>query len=249
MRWFIGCREAAMLIGILFPFTGLASAQSFDERDYAAERDPRGAATPGQAMRHSAVAPASDIQSSPSVRSATSPKNPGAIPLTPQKNAEPNAAQPKPQTPARALTTVFGSLAIVLGLFVLVVWFTKRALPKAATSLPTEVVDILGRTPIGKNHQLQMVRVGKKLLLLSVTANGATTLTEISDQDETDRLAGLCQQNQSGSISNSFRQVISQLGSERRGRSADDEQSVDGERESRPSRTSGRRGMFRRATT
>jgi flagellar biogenesis protein FliO len=58
---------------------------------------------------------------------------------------------------------------------------------------------------------MQLVRVGNKVLLLAVTANSAETLTEITDPDEIDRLNGICRQNQPGSISASFREILSQL--------------------------------------
>jgi hypothetical protein len=61
---------------------------------------------------------------------------------------------------------------------------------------------------------MQLIRLGNKLILLSVTPSGAETLTEITDIDEVNRLAGLCQQGRSGSISATFRQVLSQYADE-----------------------------------
>jgi hypothetical protein len=54
--------------------------------------------------------------------------------------------------------------------------------------------------------------VGNKLLLLSVTASGAETLTEITDPEEIDRLAGICRQNHPDSITASFREILWQCG-------------------------------------
>jgi len=135
------------------------------------------------------------------------------IPIAPpSKSSRSDApASPKPTTPMGALATVIGSLAIVLGLFLLVVWFTRRALPNASTSLPAEVIETLGRAPLGTRQNMHLVRVGNKLLLLCVSANGADTLTEITDREEVDRIAGICQQNRPNSISTSFRQVLSQF--------------------------------------
>jgi flagellar biogenesis protein FliO len=60
---------------------------------------------------------------------------------------------------------------------------------------------------------LQLIRLGRRLLLVSVTPEHAETLTEITDPDEVNHLTSLCRQQQSGSISDSFREVLHQLGS------------------------------------
>ena len=80
--------------------------------------------------------------------------------------------------------------------------------------LPGEVFESLGRAPLTGRQQMQLIRLGNKLVLLSVTPTGAETLTEITDIDEVNRLAGLCQQGRSGSISDTFRQVLSQYADE-----------------------------------
>jgi flagellar biogenesis protein FliO len=113
------------------------------------------------------------------------------------------------------VTTVITSLAVVLGLFAIVVWFARRANPKGYATLPGEVVETLGRAPLSGRQEMHLVRVGKKLLLLSVTQTGAETLTEITDPAEIDRLAGICQQHQPGSITASFREVFAQMGNSR----------------------------------
>ncbi len=112
------------------------------------------------------------------------------------------------------LTTAFGSLAIVLSLFFLVLWVMRRAAPSGTAVLPTEVIELLGRAPLNARQQMQLIRLGNRLLLLSVTAQGAETLAEITDQSEVDRLAGLCQQQRAGSVSETFRQVLTQFSSE-----------------------------------
>ena len=122
--------------------------------------------------------------------------------------------RPVPQTPTGALTTVIASLAVVLGLFFVVVWFTRRAFPKAAATLPTEVVEVMGRAALAGRQHLEVVRFGNKLLLVSVGPQGATTLSEISEPEEFERVAGLCREGQPGSISATFRQVLSQFANE-----------------------------------
>jgi flagellar biogenesis protein FliO len=114
----------------------------------------------------------------------------------------------------RAATNVLGSLTVVLAAFFVLVWLSRKTAPKGLAPLPGEVFESLGRAPLTARQQLQLIRLGNKLVLLSVTPTGAETLTEITDADEVNRLAGLCQQGRSGSISETFRQVLSQYADE-----------------------------------
>jgi flagellar biogenesis protein FliO len=109
------------------------------------------------------------------------------------------------------VVTVAGSLAVVLGVFFLIAWAVRSAAPRGLTLLPSEVVEVLGRAPLAGRQQLHLLRCGKKLILVSVTPAGAETLTEISDPEEVDRLAGLCQQARPNSATAAFRQVLRQL--------------------------------------
>lgn len=119
--------------------------------------------------------------------------------------------RPRESTTGKLASVVFSSLAIVLGLFFLVVWLARRALPRSATSLPSDVLELLGRSPLAGRHHLQLIRLGHRLLLVSVTAEGAKTLSEITDVDEVNHLVSLCRQHQPGSITGSFRQALEQL--------------------------------------
>jgi len=109
------------------------------------------------------------------------------------------------------VVAVGGSLAVVLGVFFLIVWALRSAAPRGLTLLPSEVVEVLGRAPLAGRQQLHLLRCGKKLILVSVTPAGAETLTEIDDPEEVDRLAGLCQQARPNSATAAFRQVLRQL--------------------------------------
>ena len=94
-----------------------------------------------------------------------------------------------------SFTTVGGSLAVVLGIFLLIVWVLRRASPGGAGILPAEAFEMLGRAPLANHQQVHLLRCGNKLLLVAVAAAGAAprkTLTEITDPAEVDRLAGLC---------------------------------------------------------
>ncbi|MBI2479169.1 MAG: FliO/MopB family protein, partial [Planctomycetia bacterium] len=105
----------------------------------------------------------------------------------------------------RATTTVLGSLSVVLAAFFVLVWLSRKTAPKGLAPLPGEVFESLGRAPLTARQQMQLIRLVNKLVLLSVTSTGAEALTEITDVDEVNRLAALCQQGRSGSISDTFR--------------------------------------------
>ncbi len=128
-----------------------------------------------------------------------------------------SARQERTDTPAKrhdgvtSAVTIVSSLAIVLGLFCLVIWVMRRAQPRGSLLLPTEVVEVLGRTPLAGRQQMHLVRCGSKLLLVAATPDSAETLTEIDDPDEATRLAGLCRQVHPHSASTTFRQVFDQL--------------------------------------
>lgn len=122
--------------------------------------------------------------------------------------------EPSPQG-LNSVVTVVSSLAVVLGLFFMTAWVMRRTGSGGQTSLPSDVFEMLGRAPLSSRQQVHLMRCGSKLLLVSVTADGAETLTEIDDPDEVTRLAGLCKANQSGSASAAFRQVLHQFAGER----------------------------------
>jgi flagellar protein FliO/FliZ len=108
------------------------------------------------------------------------------------------------------ITTVIGSLAVVLGIFFLIVWVLRRASPNRLAVLPAEALEVLGHATLANHQQVHLLRCGNKLLLVSAAAAGgaANTLTEITDLVEVERLAGLCRQTRPSSPAATFRQVF-----------------------------------------
>ncbi len=117
--------------------------------------------------------------------------------------------------PGSSAVTVVSSLALVIGLFFVVAWLFRRAAPRANLTLPSEVVQVLGRTQLAGRQVLQLVRIGHKLVLVAVSANGSEAITEITDKQEVERLCGICERSRPTSISASFRQVMQQFGEDR----------------------------------
>jgi flagellar biogenesis protein FliO len=125
-----------------------------------------------------------------------------------------NLARPPAPTTLSARGSVGGSLAVVLGLFLTIVWFSRKLSPPGQAPLPKEAVELLGRAPLGARQQMQLVRLGNKLVLLAVTATGAESLAEVTEPTEVERLTALCRRGQPGSSSAAFTQLLGQIGSE-----------------------------------
>ncbi len=128
-----------------------------------------------------------------------------AIPLAPPS---PDSERSVPRLPTASIPTVAGSLAAVVGLFMIVAWIMRRGMPKGSGILPREVVEVLGRAPLAGRQQLQLLRLGNKLLLVSMSATSVEPLAEITDPLEVDRLTGLCYQTHPQGSTASFRQVF-----------------------------------------
>jgi flagellar protein FliO/FliZ len=114
-----------------------------------------------------------------------------------------------------SLTTVAGSLALVLGIFFLVVWLLRHTAPNGPGTLPAEVFEVLGRAPLANRQHVHLLRCGNRLLLVSVgsvgTGSGAKTLAEVTDPEEVERLAGLCRPVRPGRPAASLRQMFRQV--------------------------------------
>ncbi|MEZ6114147.1 MAG: flagellar biosynthetic protein FliO [Pirellulaceae bacterium] len=131
-----------------------------------------------------------------------------AIPIAVQSSDESHAPR---STTTGTLITVSSSLAIVLGCFLLFVWLMRRIGPRGSTTLPRAAVEVLGRAALDARQQLQLVRVGSKLLLLAVSPGQATALCEINETDEVDYLLHLCDQPGLDAKSDPLREVLRDL--------------------------------------
>jgi len=101
-------------------------------------------------------------------------------------------ADSSPPSSAQYLSTALGSLAVVVGLFFVVAWAMRRALPATSQRLPRDVVEVLGYVTLAPRQQARLVRLGHKLLLVSVTPSGSETLSEVTEPAEVERLVTLC---------------------------------------------------------
>lgn len=192
---------------------------------YPTERQPPPARSPSpqSSAGPGTVRAATEIQQAPgagrehaeNMRPAKAPSRISSTPLRltpPSTPARSGGNKPAVRRAGPSIITMVSSLTLVLSLLMVCMWVLRRSSrPAAVTRLPEAVLEVLGRSTLFGRQQLYLLRLGNKLLLLSVTAAGTETLAEITDGTEIDRIVGLCRQNQPGSVAASFRQVLTQL--------------------------------------
>lgn len=134
-----------------------------------------------------------------------------SLPFRPEGKESADNKIKKPSSSWSSTISMFVSLLIVIGLFLLVARVFRGLSPTPQKFLPKEVVQVIGRSPLAPRQQMYMIRFGGKLLLVSQQMGQTTTLSEIENPDEVSHLLGLCEQQSSNSISNSFRDVLQQI--------------------------------------
>jgi flagellar biogenesis protein FliO len=114
-----------------------------------------------------------------------------------------------------SLSTAGGGLAVVVGLFLISTWLVRGSGgAKRSGSLPPEAFALLGRAPLTAQSFAQLLRLGNKLVLVAVAADGAQPLAEVTDPAEVERIIGLCAKSAPHGPSAEFQQVLEQLSRE-----------------------------------
>ncbi len=142
--------------------------------------------------------------------------------LAPRSNRSNGSAAPQlsgssAKKPALALpkiesfTTAGAGLAIVVGLFLVCMWLLRKSGPTPTSPLPKDAVSVLGRVPLAARNFAHLLQVGHKLVLVAITPEGVSPITEVTDPMEVQRLLGLCQQTKKHSTSAEFHDVLKNL--------------------------------------
>lgn len=114
-----------------------------------------------------------------------------------------------------SLTTAGAGLAVVVGLFFVCMWLLRRGSGgKQSGMLPNDAFAVLGRAPLTPQSFAQLLRVGNKLVLVAVSADGIHPLTEVIDPLEVDRLTAVCSSGKGHGPAAEFQQVLAQLARE-----------------------------------
>lgn len=136
-------------------------------------------------------------------------------PATQEPMENPLAALLEWRPSSSTLTTTGAGIAIAFGLLLSFVWLLRSLAPKSARPLPREVVEVLGRAPLGAKQTTQLVRVGSKLVLVAITPEGAETLTEITDPDEVASLTAACDAKRGSGSTAEFDRLLQQMSGQR----------------------------------
>lgn len=135
------------------------------------------------------------------------------LPLPKRSNSEGETVSlPSLNLGGNQTASIAASLFVVIGLFMIFAWVGKKNMKPGSGRLSKEIVQVLGKSQLSGKQQLELVRVGQKLLLLCITPNGADTLTEITDPAEVERLLTIIRQDSPGSMTASFQEVLTQMG-------------------------------------
>lgn len=113
-----------------------------------------------------------------------------------------------------SFTTAAAGLGIVVVLFLLCSLMFRKNRPTANSKIPAEAVSLLGKLPIAPKITAQLIQVGNKLVLVSVSPERVETITEVTDPVEVGRLVGLCVSRRGGSTTADFEDVLRQLSRE-----------------------------------
>ena len=185
-----------------------------------------GAAPQTQPVR--ALAPATR-PATPATRPATQPAiasvrpEIGETPIrrdAPRPQASRAEAEPQPAAPGFDFARVAGALAIVLTLIFALRWLLKRSMHGAGMPGATNAVQVLTRSPVSPRQQVLLVRVGRRLLVVSDCNGQLSPLSEITDPDEVAALVGQLRDEKLTAASTSFGNL---LGRWRRGAGDGDE--------------------------
>lgn len=89
------------------------------------------------------------------------------------------------------LWTTAISLSVIVGVLGTMTYWLKPYLG-ATRGLPIEAFELLGRRSLEQKVAIHLVRCGNRVLVLSVSSEGARTLSEITDPAEVRRLVDAC---------------------------------------------------------
>jgi flagellar biogenesis protein FliO len=101
-----------------------------------------------------------------------------------------DSVTPTAPTDGIGFTRVLLSLAAVVGLILFLRWGGVKLFKGQGTPHSTGVMQVVARAPIAPRQQLMLVRVGRRVVVVSNSAGQMTPLSEITDADEVAELLG-----------------------------------------------------------
>lgn len=110
---------------------------------------------------------------------------------------------------------VAGSLAVVIGLLVLLTFLAKRfgsGRFAAGAGRPGGILQILARYPVARGQSLVLLKLDRRILLVHQTGSAMTTLTELTDINDVASLLARIEASERGGLGATFQRALSRAG-------------------------------------
>lgn len=104
---------------------------------------------------------------------------------------------------APSIWGTLGALLVVISIILVSAKLFKKHHPLASSSLPREVVEVLGKKPLDARQTIHFVRCGSRILILGSSPSGLEMLSEVLDPVEVDLITGMCRERAQAGRSNS----------------------------------------------
>ena len=211
----LGVRIVELLIVLiaLFVFgtsTGIAEERPRERsKSILSDGEPEILETPFGTVRGLRVGRDADRSPVATAKINDEPTNPSAPLLPPRSDSASRDANRGHGSAATGWSATLWPLLFVVGLIVVGARWLKSRGPTSTRGLPSEVFEVLGRKAIDQRTSVVLARCGSRLLVLSLSPHGLSTLSEITDPVEIDCLAGLCRATQRDqSLVDTFRSML-----------------------------------------
>jgi len=76
---------------------------------------------------------------------------------------------------------IIGGLAVVIGGYLGLVWLLRVINPAGSGAIPREALEVVGSAPLNSKQNLQLIRLGSKLMLMIHGPDGVQPVGEVSD--------------------------------------------------------------------
>jgi len=117
-------------------------------------------------------------------------------------------SEPHARTDYTQWWRLIAAMAVVLALIGAMRWVLRRASPGRGTARASKVVEVLSRTPVSAKHNVMLIRVGQRVLVVGAGAESMNTLAEIEDPQQVSELLGAVEQGKAGSLSSTFAKAL-----------------------------------------
>lgn len=96
---------------------------------------------------------------------------------------------------AAPIATVASSLAVVIGIFVALVWVSRKSNggSPAGRVLPDDAIKVLGQKPLGSGSSILLIRCGRGMMVVGVSPAGMYPISHLTDLEEVRNLEAACE--------------------------------------------------------